>query len=145
MSEVKIRQLKVDDVFPMVEILGKVIANIKDAAEDTTGEALSVNVGKSLLTGIAKAREEIKGWLADLCGMTAIEFDNQTPAFLIDVIEQLISCQEFKDFFGKALKYATLLQKTKQRASGKTSTQSPPATDGETNTSAPSDTRDTGK
>jgi hypothetical protein len=38
MTEVKIRQLKVDDVFPMVEILGKVIANIKDAAEDTTGE-----------------------------------------------------------------------------------------------------------
>ena len=143
MGEIKIRPLKVDDVFPMVEILGKVIANIRETAGDATGEALSVNVGKTLLTGIANAREEIKGWLADLCGMTVDEFDNMPPVFLIDVLDQLISCQEFKDFFGKALKYTTLLPK--HQASGKTSMQSPPATDGETNTSAPSDTKDTGK
>lgn len=149
MEEVKIRALKVDDVFPLVEIIGKVIQSTENVIpadiEAAPGALEAQKIGKSLLMGIAEARNEIKGWLADLCGMTAGEFDEQPPVFLLDVIEQLIIQKDFKDFFGKALKYTTLLSKRKPRASGKTLTQSPPATDGQTNTSAPSDMADTDK
>ena len=58
MGEIKIRPLKVDDVFPMVEILGKVIATIAKP-RDATGEALSCMQAKHCSLGIAKAREEI--------------------------------------------------------------------------------------
>ncbi len=97
---VTVRALRVDDVFVVARLLAK--AKIP-AAE--TPQAVGLGLLQSV---IIEGGDEVKTWLADLCGMTAEEFGALPPDALLDSIEQLKAMEGARDFFSRAARLAGL-------------------------------------
>ena len=97
---VTVRALRVDDVFVVARLLAK--------AQVPTAESPQA-VGLAMLQSVVvEGGDDVKAWLADLCGMTAEEFGKLPPDALLDCIEQLKAQDGIRDFFSRAARLAGL-------------------------------------
>jgi hypothetical protein len=124
--DIKVRELRAKDVKALAKMLGK----LKPASVEGIFRALDnpgsnpMQVGLSLFHVIAAdLTDDIYAWLADLIGKTPAELDEMSASTPIDIIKELTSRGEFKDFFGSATQQAG-------QAAG-TTTLSKPGTDGQ--------------
>jgi hypothetical protein len=127
MSDIKVRELQVKDLFTIAKLLGKI-------AKGARGELLMVITGKSKEISPAnlgltlfqvlftEAEEDLKKWLADMAGLESVaKFDVMPATALLDVVKQISEQDGLKDFLSRAAQLATQLT---PKASGKTSTPS---------------------
>ncbi len=104
-----IRELRARDV----KVLAKMLGKLKTSSVEGIFQALDkpgsnpMQVGLSLFHVIAAdLTDDIYAWLADLIGKSVEEFDNMPAATPIDIIKELASRGDFKDFFGLATQQA---------------------------------------
>jgi len=57
----------------------------------------------AIFQSMPEAEDEIKTWLADMAGETKESFDSQPADRLLDIVEELFSKKDIKDFFTRAL------------------------------------------
>lgn len=114
-----LRKLKIDDVFPMFQILNKIgfknlkekinLESVQKIAQEAKKDKKNINAAVGfdvvmeiaffLLEGLPKAKDEIYSFLASLSGATEQEIAELSPADFMDMIVELLQKEEFKDFF----------------------------------------------
>ncbi len=119
MSEIKIRELNVKDIFAVARMLGKVTrgARVQFASVLTGKKANPTEIGMVLFQSLViDAEEDLKSWLADLAGKTkqitkdgetftvpdVTAFGDMPATAVLDVIEGLLQQEGIRDFFVRA-------------------------------------------
>ena len=105
MDEIVIRPLQVKDVFSVARMLGKITkgARLQLAGLLTGKKANPTELGMVLFQSmVTEAEEDLKAWLASLVGKEVAEFETMPATAVLDIVEQLVSQEGIRDFFGKA-------------------------------------------
>lgn len=97
--EIKVRDLTVDDVFTVADMLSKGTKSELAAAVKAEGSANPTELGLGFFLSLfVETKNELKTWLADLIGIGPEEFGTMPPTFLIEVVNNLRAKEDFKDF-----------------------------------------------
>jgi len=114
-----IRPYKVSDVFVIVDLLSGIAKSGSSELRTllTAGSSDSINIADDEQTAqergfhlvffvlnkcYAENKENLIKWFASLCDMTEAEFLEQPPETVLDVIEEIATRKESKDFFSRA-------------------------------------------
>ncbi len=107
-NKIELRRLCTRDLFPMMKILSKIgIAEFRKCFESVSpgADLRSVGVGVMLqaadilLKNIGSCEKEIYSFLADLSGISAKDIPELEMAEFAEMITELVTKEEFKDFF----------------------------------------------
>lgn len=106
------RKLCTKDLFPMMKILSKIgISEFKRCFEldsiqsgvktdlGTVGVGVMLDAADVLLKNIGSCEKEIYGFLADLSGINSKDIPQLDVAVFAEMIIELVTKEEFKDFF----------------------------------------------
>lgn len=126
-KSITLRALTADDIFPVLGILSKVgIKELKQcfASEDVKSAISSMNKGDNqdsnvaaigvsvafdmagiLMQNLPKCKNEIYQFLSQLSGMSTNEIANMPMVDFTQLIIDVITKEEFKDFFKAVSKY----------------------------------------
>jgi hypothetical protein len=116
---INIRPYKVSDVFVIVDLLSGIAksgsselrtlltAGSNDSGSIVDGEQAAQERGIELVFFVlnkcyTESKDNLIKWFASLCEMTEAEFLNQPPETVLDVIEEIATRKESKDFFSRA-------------------------------------------
>lgn len=125
MSEKKfeLRKLCAKDIFVMVKIISKigisefkncfkVNAKIKSNMDlSAIGLEVIIEMAGIVLENLPKCEADIYSFLADLSGMKAKEIAELEMIEFAEMIEEVLTKDEFKDFFTVVLKYFSKAEK----------------------------------
>lgn len=108
----QLRKLCTKDLFPMMKILSKIgisefkrcfeLDNIQSAVKTdlgAVGVGVMLDAADVLMRNIGLCEKEIYSFLADLSGINAKEIPQLDMAVFAEMIIELVSKEEFKDFF----------------------------------------------
>ena len=112
------RAYNVSDVFTMVDLLSGIAGSAGDelrglltsgssAVDDDNEDKIAQERGFQLVMFVlsrcyAGCKDKLITWFASLCEMSEKEFLAQPPETVLDVIEEIASRKESKDFFSRA-------------------------------------------
>ncbi len=102
--DIKVRDLNVDDVFTVAEMLGKITksarAELIRAIEKKKINPMEIGMvfAQSLCV---EAKEDMKAWMAELVEKPVKEFGKMPPRTLIEIVKQLAEKDDIKDFLAQ--------------------------------------------
>jgi len=97
MAEIKIRNLRAADVWQVAPVVADELQMIQQLQREQRGEQ---EVGMAMIHRLVeKHLDRLRGWLADLAGMTPEELDEQSVDAPFEIIEQLQASEELPRFF----------------------------------------------
>lgn len=110
----RIRKLTTLDVIKVANLLKDDILVLAQKAKEhkvSDGDytKFGVEIVSMLLEKIEKGESELFKWFVSLTEMSYEEFLNAPPSAILDLIEQLATNEELKDFFVKAQRLAQRL------------------------------------
>lgn len=98
-TQIRVRGLKTTDFFVMAKIVSKMGSKMLKQINESTTE---MQAGLLFMTiALENAEEDMKAWLADLCGKTVEEFESMSFDAPIEVIEKLSEKEDLNAFFGR--------------------------------------------
>lgn len=132
--EIKVRALKVADVFTVAKIMGKVAKGSRSQIImliSNKGNTIApVDLGLTIIQTVCiDAEEDVKAWLSDMAGLKVEEFEDSDPGVLIDIIEQIAAKEDIRAFLARV---SGLVNRFMPNDSGKPSMQSSKGMDGMT-------------
>lgn len=106
------RKLCSKDIFPMSKIISKIgFSELKTCFEsdsvqkmvkkkdvEAAGLAVVIDIAGIIVANLPKCETEIYSFLADLTGLTVDQLQNASIAEFAEMIVELVSKEEFKDF-----------------------------------------------
>lgn len=110
-EKLKLRELRGDDVFTLLEIFGKLniqddIVEMFNGVETTDmtviqerGKKLMTSLVSKLLKNISVVKTELNGFLGELTGLSAQEIGELGLATYFGLIKEFVAKPELKDFF----------------------------------------------
>jgi hypothetical protein len=102
-GKVDVRELKARDVKNLAKMLGKLkpqsVANLVSVLDNRNGNPMEIGLSIFHLIA-ADLTDDIYAWLADMIGVKTKDMDDMPASTPINIIKELASRGEFKDFLG---------------------------------------------
>ena len=107
-EEINVRELKSKDLKMMLKLFSKLSLQsrvdltilLKGASENENPDL--ANLGASVFQVLSELTDDLYAWLSDMSSINVDDLDEMPIATPIDIVKQILSKPEVKDFFGQA-------------------------------------------